>query len=273
MAPGERCRGQGMNAVFGTLPLIICLVLLVVNNFRIWKYVRQQAEAHSERLSFARNAYEDSERPSTITHSDRALQRFKESQKQHQERLQLQRSQAFYFVGSFFCLNILTYILRAAEVLKDSSVGLRELPYKTFPLLVLRAFLYPLQVSSNMFIWLRPAYIRFRTHCPAESKLWCLRQAIFADHVESLGRNENEEPVIKDARRTGKLERRKTALSSNASGGGDSSRKNLSPPEIKPIKKNTKDGDTAESNRYPEASASMVKLDGSVQSMSNFDNE
>ncbi|CAJ1945566.1 unnamed protein product [Cylindrotheca closterium] len=284
---GEPCKGILYNVVFGATMIFSCLVSMIVNNVRIWAYVRKHVQAHKERLSFARNAYLDATEQSAGTNgsskkknaerspSQGAFQRLEETQKQHQEKLQKLRTQAFLFVGGFLLCNVIAYALRAREAIVGSGIDLKELPVTTFPFLVLQAMLYPLQGWVNMFVFLRPSYLRLRMSFPSESKLWCFRHAIFGDPEDCSNRASEPVPLKGGTR---KVERRTTSQTAKSEEGAITSG-NLSASDTteskegKDSRRSAVDGNDhqADPKESPERSSSIVMMDGSVHTVRSAD--
>ena len=247
-------------------------------------YVRNHAEAHKERLSFARNAYLDANEQTAIgsssgnvvTPSHRAFQRLVETQKEHQEKLKRQRTQAVLFVGGFFLCNVIAYVLRGREVTVKSDLDYKELPVAIFPLLVLQAILYPLQGWVNMFVFLRPSYIRLRTSFPSESKLWWFRHTIFGDPVEGIGSTDNANKPVQVTKGIKNAEKRKTSLTANSGEGGifpgNLSVSETDPKEQKGSRRKCVDGDEkVDPKKSLERGSSIVIMDGSIHTVRSSD--
>jgi hypothetical protein len=211
---GEPCKSSMLAWVFGGWIAFFALISLVANNLVIWIFVRKQVKMQRRRMQRrslgTKNAEmnesyqsdddddDDSKKQfddasSSMASSFRTLQ--VKSQRHSQEiteivgqkrRLVLVSSQAFLFVASYAVCSFSTYILRLFESQATTYVGEMELPYNNYILLVLQALFFPLQGLFNMFVYVRPKYLRFRAGYRRETRLWAFRRAILGSSVEPL---------------------------------------------------------------------------------------
>jgi hypothetical protein len=93
------------------------------------------------------------------------------------QRLQLIASQTFLYVGAFFLCATWSFLLRIMESVSYNAEDENTL----FPLLVLQAWFLPLQGFFNVFIYIRPKYLKHRRQYPEESRVWALRRSIHGE--------------------------------------------------------------------------------------------
>lgn len=84
-------------------------------------------------------------------------------------------TQGFLYVATFF----LSYTPAFAVRLMDGLGMGASQESQIYPLLVLNAFLLPLQGFFNMFVHTRPSYFRFRAAYPEFSRSWAMSHALF----------------------------------------------------------------------------------------------
>jgi hypothetical protein len=217
---GVPCTSTMVAWVFGGWIACFALISLVANNLVIWIFFRNQVRMQRKTLgtkisttemkvscqsdddndddddSSSKNQLNDAS--SSMASSFRTLQ--VKSQRHSQEstetdhaiiagqkqRLKLVSSQAFLFVASFAVCSFSTYILRLFESQATTYVWEMEIPYNYYILLVLQALLFPLQGLFNMFIYVRPKYLRIRAAFPRETRLWSFRRAILGSSIIPL---------------------------------------------------------------------------------------
>lgn len=93
-------------------------------------------------------------------------------------------SQVRFLYAGFFLLSITPFIIM--NTLQTSLGFTNDNPGMIFPLLVLNTILFPLQGFFNVFIYIKPTYIRFRTAIPSKPMYYVLYQALFNPDVPQL---------------------------------------------------------------------------------------
>ena len=115
-------------------------------------------------------------------------------------RLQLVSSQALFFVGSYLICNGWSGLLAIYESTTDSDQDESAISVQAYPLLLLQAILLPMQGLFNMFVFIRPKYMKCRIDFPAESKFWAFRRAMGQDVTPTKEEEDDfEEPESSDA--------------------------------------------------------------------------
>jgi len=104
-------------------------------------------------------------------------------QKAQNRRLKLVRSQAFLFVASYLLCNIWGVIMTTGDFLARSEEAELEMMVKYYPVALLQALFLPLQGLFNMFVFVRPKYLKYRHDFPWESKYWAFRRSVFGDTI------------------------------------------------------------------------------------------
>jgi hypothetical protein len=110
-------------------------------------------------------------------------------------RLQLVRSQAVLFVGSYFICNLWVGLTSFVESISPTDADEYAMAALCYPLLVLYAIFVPLQGITNMLVYMRPKYAKYRAHFPEEPKLWALWITLTGDDSLRL-RNRNKEEWV-----------------------------------------------------------------------------
>lgn len=93
-------------------------------------------------------------------------------------------TQGLLYVGAFLVSYTAGGILRTLEVLDYTASD----EGKIYWLLVLDAFLKPLQGFLNVFVYSRPNYARFRLNNPEKGRLWAIRKACLDPDIPRLPR-------------------------------------------------------------------------------------
>eukprot|EP00980_Cylindrotheca_fusiformis_P010750 scaffold2429_cov106-Cylindrotheca_fusiformis.AAC.1 len=215
---GEPCKSHYVAWVFGGWIGLSVLGALLVNNFIIWKFVRNQTKKRKKharhRLPDSRDdsgSVEDDEEhlsPTTIESDSDVISIAsslrtavvaeplrqpsgkhlldRRSQQNQNRRLELVRSQALLFVGCFVISNFWSYLLRLFEAQATEYVDEMELPYHNYHFVVLQAIFLPLQGFFNMMVYIRPKYLKNRSDFPRETRIWAIRRSIFGSSVDPL---------------------------------------------------------------------------------------
>ena len=188
---------------------------LFFNNLLIWLHVRKQMQKKDRRhnpyrkTTFEEEMVEDSlgdeadgdniSIAGSLWLSEKKLppeaQRSKKADMIRKRRLNLARSQAFLYVGSFIFCKAVTQPLRYGIGGSVSDyVEAMELPYKYYNLLVIQSILQGLQGFFNMLVYVRPKYLVTRREFPQRTRLWAYRHAILGD--EPAGHQMAEDAAV-----------------------------------------------------------------------------
>jgi len=165
------CTGKGnlIAYIFAGIPWAITLLSLIINNMIIYIFVRK---------SFSPS------RKSTTRRSD-----LRQESRDMTERGLLQQqltkevaTQGFLYVSFFLMTSTPVLII---QVLDGIGFG-EEDQGRLYPLLVLNSLLLPSLGFFNVFIYVRPSYLRFGAANPGKAKWFILRQALFDPDVPRM---------------------------------------------------------------------------------------
>jgi len=172
------CISIAIAYVYAAVPTIITLFSLVINNIIIYVFVRKVLLS-SVSSSTRTHDVEESTNESTVSAEHQSVQK----------RLTRETAiQCFLYVSTF----LVTFLPSFAVSVLESVLPLgEENPNRLFPLLVLQAMLLPLQGFLNVFIYLRPTYVRFRTASPEESVWFIMKHALFDPNIPKLQSSAN----------------------------------------------------------------------------------
>ncbi|KAL3944908.1 MAG: hypothetical protein SGBAC_000999 [Bacillariaceae sp.] len=159
---GEECFSKFIGWVFYGLPVLITFASIVTNTIILVLYVQKQAGSSS-------NSRDD---PSG------------QAERDQNKRLSLVRTQAILFLASFAVCIFWTGILNSVESTATTKEEELTLMCRWFPISVLQAIFMPLQGFLNMFVYIRPKYLKSRKEYPHESKAWAFKRSVFGDDVK-----------------------------------------------------------------------------------------
>ena len=179
----KNCYGVPVAYTFGAFPTVVTLLSVITNNVIIYIFVLRK-------LSIPPPSTDSEVENSTTT------QRFSTQQRLRKEAAM----QGFLYVSTF----LLTFLPAFAIQILEGMIPIgEENLQQMYPLLVLNSILMPLQGFFNVFIYIRPTYIRFSDANPDDSILVILKQALFdpniprissgAKHVDSLDHIQEQE--------------------------------------------------------------------------------
>jgi len=178
---GENCTGDAdviVGLVYAGLPGAITLISLLVNNTVIYLHVRKTfSKKTNSSSSSTPDSFDDEKSVSSVSTLNRERQLL-------QEKFQKEiATQGFFYV--FFFLITLTPM--AVLLVLDGIVGYdgSDKP-ELYPLLVLNSLLVPLQGFFNGFIYVRPAYHRFRAKNPTKPMWFILKRALFDPNIPRM---------------------------------------------------------------------------------------
>mmetsp|Transcript_18124 Transcript_18124/g.44839 ORF Transcript_18124/g.44839 Transcript_18124/m.44839 type:complete len:664 (-) Transcript_18124:53-2044(-) len=213
----EDCMSKTLGWIFYGWPFLFVSASLIVNNLMIWCLVHGQSVplrkknditdgviiSSSNRVlssdeSAAVNSVDDD---SFLDKSTRIDDTFcgsdttpstdfaKKAEKQALEsptdnqlrRLQLVKSQAFLFVGSYALVTIWGGLMAISEQRAETEDEELSILVKMYPIMVLNALLAPMQGFFNMLVYVRPKYMTARHDFRNESRCWAMRRAILGE--------------------------------------------------------------------------------------------
>lgn len=166
----DECTSRFFGWVIGAIPTLVTLILIIVNNLVVYRYVRSQFHKTNpeddtnlvEEAAFGSPEYERKLRQAT--------------------QLREVATQGFFYVGSFFLCYTCAFIVRTLE----SMLYTQEDEADIYILLVLNYFLIPLQGFFNMLIYNRPNYTRVRAAYPEQGRLWAMKYVCFNGEIPKL---------------------------------------------------------------------------------------
>ena len=169
---GNNCSGDASELIaymIGAVPTVISILAVIINNAIIYIFVRKSLRSGNNGSSKGSEDNESAERQ-TI-----------------QNRLSHEAAiQGFLYVSSF----LITISPAFAIQILDGSMGYAESDQGSiYPLLVLNSILLPLQGFFNVFIYVRPSYIRFGAANPNKSSWMILKHALFDPNIPRLSSN------------------------------------------------------------------------------------
>lgn len=159
------CTGHYFGWVFTGLPTLFTLFSVIVNNLVIYFHVKRIF-----------GASDNSNAPGAAVFQRRTSMR-------HKEQIRDVARQGLLYVGSFFLCYSCQFVLR---VLESSPFPADEKEGQVYWLLLLDAFLRPLQGFVNLLVYTRPNYVKLREAFPEMSKKWALRKAFTSPDIPKL---------------------------------------------------------------------------------------
>lgn len=155
-------------------------------NARRQRAVTRSLSSLESTEDMGRNENDDSEAQEL---SNRREERETRKEEAKRRRLKLLKMQSFYFVTTFFFVNMPTGMLRFifASGFGDDVPPFSEymsIPYDHFWVMVAQAILFPLQSCANMLIYLSPKYMSIRRHYERQSRWWAIRRTIWGALVQ-----------------------------------------------------------------------------------------
>ncbi len=172
---GNNCSGDYGELIaymIGALPTIVSILAVIINNVIIYLFVRKSLKRGSNNISKNKESNES-------TQSQDAIER-----QIIQNRLRDEAAvQGFLYVTSF----LITILPAFAIQILDGSMGYGISDQgRVYPLLVLNSILLPLQGFFNVFIYVRPSYIRFGAANPDKPSWFILKHALFDPNIPRL---------------------------------------------------------------------------------------
>jgi hypothetical protein len=167
----DTCVSQYIGWGFGAVPTLITFLSLTINNLVICCYVRHT-------LGPTRSTTRTS--ASTSTSSADSM----ESDLEARQRTQTREVawQGVLYVGTFFLCYTPAFAVRLLESLDYMAADEAGI----YPLMVINAFLLPLQGFFNMFVYNRLNYVRVKAAFPEQSTFWVLRKACLDTDIPRL---------------------------------------------------------------------------------------
>ncbi|CAJ1952218.1 unnamed protein product [Cylindrotheca closterium] len=226
----EECISDRLFIMFYYVPVILTFVALVGNNTIIshfvWKQtnpkaVRQRATSSAGGSSGGNHSYPSAGDSSTNSELDTSGRHSKstrtskqgsterrkqqtERQKEQRQRLRLIRSQAFLFVACYTTSYIWPFVINQLKKGAKSDEELMDLLCKYYPLMICEAMLLPLQGMFNLFVFIRPKWLRSRHDFPKENLRWALRRSVFGAEIKPTQRKKESSRCASKNSSTGK---------------------------------------------------------------------
>lgn len=146
---GEACLSEEIAWVFAGIPIMLFLVIVVYNNIAIYCHVRSTL-FRSRRFS--------------LTNLDAQTRRIRHVS-----------IQCFLFVLAFWLTTAPTIALRNLEAAEVSASEEKSIYW----LLLIQSIVAPSTGMFNLFVFLRPRYMKCREDYPTEGRIWAFRRVIF----------------------------------------------------------------------------------------------
>jgi len=170
--------------IFGAIPIVITFLSVIINNIVIYAFVRTKlfsVQTQSRSRNFSVNDIENN--GSNHGSNNGSCEDFVEFTSV-QRRLKKEAAvQGFLYVASFLLTTTPIFVI---QVLGGSFGYDQDDQTKIYPLLVLNAILLPLPGFFNVFIYVRPTYMRFRAAYPKEYWWFVLYDALFDPDIPKM---------------------------------------------------------------------------------------
>ncbi|CAJ1952216.1 unnamed protein product [Cylindrotheca closterium] len=167
---GEECLSKFIGWVFYGLPVLVTFASIITNSLILVLFVQKQAL------------------PAPSNYSKRAPS-MAQTERDQNKRLRLVRTQAILFLASFTVCIFWTGVLNSVESTAASKEEELALMCRWFPISVIQAIFMPLQGFLNMFVYLRPKYLKTRKEYPYESKFWSFKRSVFGQEIKPTRSN------------------------------------------------------------------------------------
>lgn len=210
---GEPCKSIVLAWIFGGTILLFTFFSIAINNAIIWGFMRRQTFVFGSRQVRKTRAVTESSMPMSHSRRSTAIEanvvarrhessgtaseeetdddlveedtslgqesdRTTPSQSHDQlRRLKLVTSQVMLYVGAFFICTVWTFVLKIMESKTYNAEDDKDL----FPLLVLQAMFLPLQGFFNVFIFVRPKFLKQREQHPEEPRIWTFKRCVHGE--------------------------------------------------------------------------------------------
>ncbi|CAJ1931676.1 unnamed protein product [Cylindrotheca closterium] len=206
----EDCIATTLGWIFYGWPFLFVLASLIVNNLLIWflvhghsvtlrkKSTSRQIHGSSHGSSAVKSSLDvddsfhidsmgventahgqETTAPSSSDNAKKENMQTPDAPKDNQlRRLQLVKSQAFLFVGSYALAAMWGGFMAVGEqqaVTEDEELSLLV---KMYPIMVLNAVFAPMQGFFNMLVYARPKYLTTRHQFRDQSRWWAMKRAI-----------------------------------------------------------------------------------------------
>jgi len=168
---GETCKSVMIAWIFGGIPMLFLFVVVAVNNWLIYFFVRRTIEKSKRHSRIA----------ATRAGMSEATARSLRAATAQEKRIQTVATHAFLYVMAFLSSQMWIMILR---LLEGANLATASDEDQLFPILLLAQVFVPLQGFFNLLIYLRPLYRRARDKFPHETRWWAARRALWGDSIQ-----------------------------------------------------------------------------------------
>lgn len=159
----DTCKGTTIGWIFAGLPFVVVYLGLPINNIVIFLFVRK-------RLGVTDPTTGEQRSPRNLREEEQCL------------RVNEVATQGLMYVIFFYVAYTPAFIIRVLE-----GLGLDgEAEEDIYPVLLLNSILLPLQGIFNVFIYVRPNYVRVRHAFPEQSRFWAIRHGLLETDIPAL---------------------------------------------------------------------------------------
>lgn len=152
----------------GGIPAVLSFVSILTNNLLVYCHVRSTIQRGRRRA----------------TPEVRMSQRQDATRQQQPDpqvaRVRAVATQAFWYV----CCYLITYLPSITLRIMEGQSFDAEDEDRLFPLLVIQSITFPCQGFLNLFVYVRPSYLRIRKDFPDASMVWAFRRAMYGDRIQ-----------------------------------------------------------------------------------------
>lgn len=205
----DECTSWYYGIFMGALPTILTIAALVVNNMRIFFFVREKLQISKQgsasrhpRKGYPSSSSEKDDQSSTSrdqntkdtnlwgsgrsnasTDSTSSLSR-EEWERTIRQAAQINEvaTQGFLYVFFFFVTYTPAFLVRVLEAMEYTQEDEADM----YILLLISNLLLPLQGFFNMLVYTRPNYVRVRAAFPGRPKLWAMKFACFSSEIPKM---------------------------------------------------------------------------------------
>jgi len=181
-ADGVPCYTQLVAYIFGMIPTAIALISLIINNIVIYLFLRRTLRTKPT-IPVVNSETSTEENIENGNSKQEQAKDCREEETLNGKLIREVATQGMLYVAAW----LLTIFPALLLSILDAAVDIDESDQsRLFPLLVLNSLLLPLQGFSNVFIYVRPSYRRFRSKNPEKPAWFVLKQALFDPNIPRL---------------------------------------------------------------------------------------
>merc|ERR1719393_995807 len=160
------------------IPTGIALISLIINNIVIYLFVRRTLRTKPS-IPVVNSETTDKNIENGNSKQEQAVD-CREEETLNGQLIREVAIQGMLYVAAWLLTIFPAILLSILDATDESDQS------RLFPLLVLNSMLLPLQGFSNVFIYVRPSYRRFRSRNPDKPAWFVLKQALFDPNIPRL---------------------------------------------------------------------------------------